>query len=763
MGLCCLLQILASRLEACDPEPGVQHFPQLVVKPPILKVGYFEVHNERNGLPCNRIRSLLVQDEMVLAGTEGDGLLLYAGRGWRQFTPKSTPAFPSVTVVGLAPGEKAFTALAATIDGLVEIAGLDGHPRFTLIRVPPPFSSNLLAVARPVEAAPDASDRLVGTNAEVGLLSGAGFLPFSPPDDRQPTGFGVILPTKNTVWVGCSDGLYRTEGGKLSWFAPPGLDFGWVQALTGVENDLFVGGSNGGWRLRDDTPHDLLPGVWVTALGLTPGSPPQFDGSAFRAFEFRQAGTRQAIEESASYRAVKADLDALNLRYQRYLTTYAGQGNPPASEVNAMWSEFMRVQDRINQLGPSVQIEAALARGLWVGTQDQGVILFGTDGQRYHFTSENSKLPENRITAIGCRRDGETWIGTWENGLLRYTRIVVSPDKAPEKLWSGRPTLIRVLSDRLYVGTEDEGLIRLDPRTGQLEARFSSDTIPGFPRRITGLGLDDKSRLWVAGDTGVFMEADGRWKRFTVQEGLPDQAIRCLEVDAWGRVYVAGGAKGKISEQVAVFNGEGFSTFRADFVARLLGLAAADRAAALRQLGLIGTFQREFAAHQASAALALYDRTASASEVVAMLGTPHYLLIGGAGGEQAIFDGEGFKFLSAKATGGSLDRIVRLARRQNGDHLIMGRTRLFLFDGQHYREITSLSSLQATELTDLVLDPRNPDTFWVGYHTVQGGGFALFQDPIWKEVTTDEPVRSVAPLEPFIYYATNSGVWRVVE
>lgn len=58
----------------------------------------------------------------------------------------------------------------------------------------------------------------------------------------------------------------------------------------------------------------------------------------------------------------------------------------------------------------------------WVGTETGGVFLFSADGQQelQHFTTDNSPLFSNNITAIGINdRTGEVFIGT-EKGLLSY-------------------------------------------------------------------------------------------------------------------------------------------------------------------------------------------------------------------------------------------------------------------------------------------------------------------------------------------------------
>jgi hypothetical protein len=57
----------------------------------------------------------------------------------------------------------------------------------------------------------------------------------------------------------------------------------------------------------------------------------------------------------------------------------------------------------------------------WVGTERAGIFLFSPDGlkQIHHFTSENSPLLSNHITAITIDKNGEVFIGT-DKGLISY-------------------------------------------------------------------------------------------------------------------------------------------------------------------------------------------------------------------------------------------------------------------------------------------------------------------------------------------------------
>lgn len=70
----------------------------------------------------------------------------------------------------------------------------------------------------------------------------------------------------------------------------------------------------------------------------------------------------------------------------------------------------------------------------WIGTQRAGVFLLSADGleQIYNFTSTNSPLLSNSITAISINSDGEVFFGT-DNGIISFrgTATPVPPPGSP--------------------------------------------------------------------------------------------------------------------------------------------------------------------------------------------------------------------------------------------------------------------------------------------------------------------------------------------
>ena len=189
---------------ACNPEPGPNHFP-----PPEkldIPVGYFELHNTLTGLPCNNIRSLLALDNAVLAGTEGEGLLIFDGGTWAQYSPTSDPPFPSTTVSCFMK-EPDLAILAGTPNGIVRITNFAGEKKinFELISPEGPLGPDVLSLS----LATTGTGIFAGTFYGAGILESKRINPFKILEPIPPTGFSSIKNHSMGTWFGSSDGLLR--------------------------------------------------------------------------------------------------------------------------------------------------------------------------------------------------------------------------------------------------------------------------------------------------------------------------------------------------------------------------------------------------------------------------------------------------------------------------------------------------------------------------------------------------------------------------
>ena len=754
------------RLEACDPEPGPHHFarPPIPVPPPIL-LGCFEVHNTLNGLPANEIRCVLASAGWVMAGSDGGGLMLYENDMWYSFVPgPDGGGFPSRTVTSLAPALDG-SVLAGTPAGLVKLRRETRGWRIENNPLGGATSRNLLSLF------PTDEGIMAGTDNGAGMIISNALVPFRLEGGILPTGFASCGKLGQDVLFGCSHGLFVRRADMLIPFPIGETDLGWVNAISVLGETLVTGSSRGLFKRAGGEVSAVLPDLWITALGAAPGLS---DIPAETPDRSEEAGEMSGIMGTLGSATVNLESElGDSLRQLDELITWAQ--NPEnwsspewESKAGRFWSLYFAILARIEDAALGSPLEQPLLKGLWVGTQEDGVILFATDGQRRHFTRENSKLPSNKVTCISTAPNGETWIGTADGGLLRYFRQPVHLNASATPVFAGKVETLKLMGDRLYVGTSDQGLLAFDPSTLAGIGSYTSGDIPGFHRKVTGVGLDPQGRLWVSGDTGVWrIDEKGRTRfplidaRSSRQQDLTaplSLAASVLTVDTAGRVFAAAEAPGAISEQVFRWIGDRFVSYSRETIRRALTLPTASAAMLLKELGLTDTWNRQFDAAHASMSLAVYEKVDESGNVSALLDTPNYLLIGTRESGLTIFDGQSFKPLSAKKSG-SFGRVVALNKRGNGDLLILGESLGQAFDGETWRPIPAIPG--AGLLSDLVFDDLNPDCFWVSWRGEQKGGFALNQGARWISLQFKEPVLKLAVLDPWIFIATPTGVYRL--
>ncbi len=733
------LLVLGCALFACNPEPGPIHFPP-PPEPPV-PVGYFEVFNTLNGLPGNQVRAVLNTEDGVLVGVEGCGLLIYRKGAWRQFTASSTPPFPAATIAAFTPIPDSEDVMAGTIAGIVKIGNLRGDvPTFDPVKTKNAPSVNFLSLMQ------TETNLFGGTDNSAGEATNGIFRPFTVEGEKYPTGFGCISKHDEEVWFGTSAGLYKLSGNRIQPVFHPGMDFGWVQGLEILGTDLLIGGSKGMYLNRTSTCSELLPGLWTTRLGVSRGS-----GDLIAKMYFQEAGEDGSLAVPATFTraALHEQRDALGRLYTE------------AMKDSSKFPAYMIALRAYDLLLPVANAGQNLLKGLWIGTQDSGLVFYGDDFVRRYFTTDNSKLPNNRITAVDSASTGETWIGTFDGGLLHYRAFSIATDTPVEQVWAGRATTLRILSDYLYVGTGDKGLLVFDPKSLNAVGVYDEARIPGFHRKVTGVAVDQQANLWVSGDKGVWRIGAAGNTRFTSKDGLPADDIPIIEIDPHGRIFAGGGGEGEISAQIAAFNGASFTCYTQQNLRDVLAMSPASATAFLQALGLAGSYQCALDTSDPEKALKKFDDMRPAGKVCAMLGHRYFLVIGTTSGELFVFDGQGFKRLS-KEVSGSFGRIVRLKGCSNGRIVIVGEKVIQTHNGDHWVPVNPPASPPVDLFTDAAVDDRNGQLFWASYKGRENAtsGIALNEDLKWNVLTATEPVLLLAPNDPYMFFATEKGVFR---
>jgi diguanylate cyclase (GGDEF)-like protein len=174
---------------------------------------------------------------------------------------------------------------------------------------------------------------------------------------------------------------------------------------------------------------------------------------------------------------------------------------------------------------------------LWIGTQ-AGLVRYDGYSFRVHRSDPEDPrtLGGNYVRTLLAASDGRLWAGTFSGGLSVYdpatetfTRYRHDP-RNPGSLSHDRVEgLAEDRSGRLWIAT-NEGLDRLDPRTGRIDHFLAAD-------RVRALLVDRSGQVWVGGRDGLQVWREGKgFER--VAPDLAGQFVGKLFEDDRGRIWI---------------------------------------------------------------------------------------------------------------------------------------------------------------------------------------------------------------------------------
>lgn len=404
-------------------------------------------------------------------------------------------------------------------------------------------------------------------------------------------------------------GLFREFAGRVSPLPGfPSDTASTVRALIGRTNgELVIGTRSGAYRWKDGRCMPVPLGIGprsISALALAPDGTVWFGTFGQGLFGQRPDGTLVEYDEESglmqnNVRALMVDgrgrlwvgskfgVNVLDGARLRSYTVHQGLpndniwclfqdrdggiwlGTDGAGVLRYAGERFVTWTVTDGLCSDLVMTMCADARGdLWMGTYGNGVCR--KDGMA--MLSTNDGLPNNTVWCSVAAPDSSLWFGT-TGGLVHMRNGVVLPLDSSRSLGDVRVLALHRDGDgTLWCGTR-EGLAILPPAGPMRMVARDEKTLLRSVRAIVQAGE------WhlLATDLGVVRMRAGRTERWTTTDGLCDNTIQCLLVDARQRVWIG------TSNGLSCHDGKRLVNFRlgGDFGSNFIDLLLADAEGAI--------------------------------------------------------------------------------------------------------------------------------------------------------------------------------------
>jgi signal transduction histidine kinase/ligand-binding sensor domain-containing protein len=169
---------------------------------------------------------------------------------------------------------------------------------------------------------------------------------------------------------------------------------------------------------------------------------------------------------------------------------------------------------------------------LWIGTEGNGLIR--ARKQVVEALSTKQGLHAANIYPMFEDRSGAVWLGTWDRGLARVKDGVVTNFALP--LLHGDVTAVfQDRSGRLWVGTMG----------GVVIFRQDMISLAGVPAALTNLPVraifeDHNGVFWFGGESGLFSYQNGELSSFTERDGVAKGYVTAIIEDRHGSLWFGG-------------------------------------------------------------------------------------------------------------------------------------------------------------------------------------------------------------------------------
>ncbi len=455
------------------------------------ETGDWTFYRRRNGIPDDVVQAVAWAGNALWIGTR-TGIARFKGKRWRKWTTRN--GLPSSDIRAI---------------------GQDNTGRVWFSpNISRPFYKSGSRFVRPSNLSVIGATCIV-SDRKGGLWfctdQGAVHYTSSGVEKRYTPAEGLASSTVNSiyvdagsgVWVGTSKGLNYFSGGKwLKLTRADGLQGEQIKAVAGAAGGTIVIATylSGAARYQNNRWYRLGLGIVGNQIRTIKAS---YDGSVW-------VGTSSGVS-----------------RYHR-----------------GYWYNFTDILPH-----PDVRAITFDPGGrVWLGTYGGGAVLY--DGKEWKVFDVMNGMASNRIVASALTPEG-LWFAHEVKGMSRYDGEkwhTYGKTKTRGLLPSPYPTTAMIADKNfdLWIATKGGGVIIRKYRGSW--KRFPHLRPGSSGGAVYALAADEEGGIWFGTKGGLYHYRDGKIKRFTTDDGLPDN--RVLSIGIEGKNIWLGTPKG-----VACFNG----------------------------------------------------------------------------------------------------------------------------------------------------------------------------------------------------------------
>lgn len=332
------------------------------------------------------------------------------------------------------------------------------------------------------------------------------------------------------LWIGTSRGLCRYDGHHFTRIS--GLETA-VTSIAGYQDSMLLIGANHGLYVLPADRDSLVPVLQdsmgtilhlfkqrnVVWIGTTTGLWVLRDGEKKPELSARLKGQGiYSIQEADDHSLWLASWSTGIIRY-----------NIIAQRADTLFSDpLVLLPNTI--YGPAED-------QLWVGTQNNGLILMDIKHGHYTQLSERDGLPHYNVKSIVLDANDQFWITTSGGGIAKCTRQNFRHYTRSEGLANNRVYAVHQTADHaLWIATGNSGIQRMDS-TGWHSLRMETMLGGAKCKSITS---DAQGRLWVGTEGRGIIRIDSTgYQQWRIKDGLPDEWIQKIVTDRKNTVWVA--------------------------------------------------------------------------------------------------------------------------------------------------------------------------------------------------------------------------------